>query len=119
MAQAAMAGSGANAPKVTTPNSAVKAQLQMQNAQPSSNNAAAVTNNGAARYTGTASPTPVIDTAPPATATTTTTNGVSNGTATPVTQNAATATIGLKHDAGLATDWTTEEQSILEEALNK
>lgn len=118
MAQAAMAGSGANAPKATTPNSAVKAQLQMQNAQPSSNNAAAGTKNGAARYTGTAFPTPVVGTAAPATATTTT-NGASNGTATPVTENAATASTGLKHDAGLATDWTTGEQSILEEALNK
>lgn len=111
MAQAAMAGSGGNAGAhaKASNNSAVKAQLQMQNAQQS--NAAAAGNHGAARYS---SPTDVASTAKTNGTTqqpaVTTTNGV--------VENAASQS-SLKHDSGLATDWSNEEQSILEEALNK
>lgn len=110
MAQTAMAGSaGANAPaaqaKASNNNSAVKAQLQMQNAQQS--NAAAAGNNGA--VTGRYSSAQPMDVA------STKTNGavVSNGMPA-VAENAS-----LKHDSGLATEWSAEEQSILDEALNK
>lgn len=115
-----MAGAKAN-----NSNSAVKAQLQMQNnnnnnsnsnnasQQPSSNkNAVAPVNNAVSNHTSAQA----MDTAG---SLATTTTMKTNGTAPEGNENAATTTTGLKHDSGLATDWSPEEQSILDDALTK
>ena len=115
MAQSAMAGSAPNAQAhgKANNNSAVKAQLQSGNNQNAAGNG-----NGAPspRYSA---PMDVASVAP------STTNAavVANSNGTPGAANAtsenAAATQSLQHDSGLALEWSTEEQSILEDALNK
>lgn len=115
MAQSAMAGSGPNAPVhgKANNNSAVKAQLQ------SGNQNAAGNGNGTPTLPRYSAPLDVPSVAAPST------NGavaVSNGNGTLAAngngENSA-ATQSLQHDSGLALEWSAEEQSILEEALNK
>lgn len=115
MALSAMVGSGptAQAQAKANNNSAVKAQFQSANQNATGNG----DGNGTAapRYSA---PVDVASAAPP------TTNGavVSNANGMPTANGNgenATATQCLKHDSGLAHEWSTEEQSILEEALYK
>ncbi|KAG0625999.1 hypothetical protein M758_2G094900 [Ceratodon purpureus] len=115
MAQSAMAGSGQNAQVhgKANNNSAVKAQLQSGNNQNAAGNG-----NGVPTLPKYSAPLDVGSVAPP------TTNGAvaSNGNGTPAANGNGenvVASQNLQHDSGLALEWSAEEQSILEEALNK
>lgn len=113
MAQSAMAGSGPNAQVhgKANSNSAVKAQLQSGN-----QNAAG---NGTPTLPRYSAPLDVASVTPP---TTKAAVVVSNGNGAPAANGngeSGAATQGLQHDSGLALEWSAEEQSILEEALNK
>lgn len=113
MAQSAMAGSGPNAQVhgKASNNSAVKAQVQS-----GAQNAAAGNGNGTPSLPKYSAPLDVASVAPPASNGAAVANG--NGTPNGNGENAA-ASQSLLHDSGLALEWSAEEQSILEEALNK
>jgi hypothetical protein len=113
MAQSAMAGSGPNAQDhgKASNNSAVKAQVQS-----GAQNAAAGNGNGTPSLPKYSAPLDVASVAPPASNGAAVANG--NGTPNGNGENAA-ASQSLQHDSGLALEWSAEEQSILEEALNK
>ncbi|XP_024386881.1 uncharacterized protein [Physcomitrium patens] len=111
MAQSAMAGSGPNVPvqAKANHNSAVKAHLQSN-----SQNAAGNGTTATPRYSSPATM-DVASAAPPSNGAT---NGaVSNGNGSPAVNGGENTS--LKHDSGLALEWSAEEQSLLEETLNK
>lgn len=113
MAQTSMAGSGPNAQvqakAKANNNSAVKDQLQSNNQNAAGN---ATIN---PRYSSSA-PMDMASVAPPSS------EGATDGTVSNGNGSAAlngSDNSSLKHDSGLALEWSAEEQSILEEALIK